>query len=183
MRIPIALCVSGCVAALAAAACSSAPPVPREKLAQESQVNGFRVAVVDVCLHSAMAGTPVSAMSGEDGAVVPASAALVSENDGRAGTLWSPRNAQEILIRADGRTCEVTTTGALVRASQTAVEEALNDPHGFVVEKAEALGKPTDKRFSKKVGNQTYRVQLAGVGMGGDAPSSKLVATVTSSPA
>jgi hypothetical protein len=178
MRIPIALSI-----AALAAACTTANPVPREKLAQEEQVNGFRVAVVDVCLHSAMAGTPVSDMSGEDGSIVPASAALVSENEGRAGTLWSPRNAQDILIRSDGRTCEVTTHGALSKAAQASLEEALNDPHGFVVEKTEALGKPTDKRFSKKVGNQTYRVQLAGAGVGVEAPSSKLVATVTSAPA
>jgi hypothetical protein len=150
---------------------------------QEEQVNGFRVAVVDVCLHSAMSGTPVSDMSGEDGAIVPASAALVSENQGAVGTLWSPRNAQDILIRADGRTCEVTTQGALTKAAQASLEEALNDPHGFTVDKAEAQGKPTDKRFSKKVGTQTFRVQLAGVGVGGEAPSSKLVATVTSTPA
>lgn len=178
MRIPIALCV-----AMLAAACSSARPVPYEKLAQEEQVNGFRVAVIDVCLHSAMAGTPVSAMAGEDGPIIPAAAEAAHANEGAGGALWSPRNARNILIRESGRTCEVTTTGALTRASQAAVEEALNDPHGFVVDKTEALGKPTDKRFSKKVGNQTYRVQLAGMGMGGEAPSSKLVATVTSAPA
>lgn len=178
MRIPFVLSV-----AALAAACASSDPVPYEKLAQENEVNGFRVAVVDVCLHSAMAGTPVSDMSGEDGAIVPASAALVSANQGAVGTLWSPRSAKDILIRSDGRTCEVTTQGALTKAAQASLEEALNDPHGFVIDKTEAQGMPTDKRFSKKVGTQTFRVQLAGAGVGGEAPSSKLVATVTSTPA
>jgi hypothetical protein len=170
------------VAALAAA-CADTHPVPHEKLAQENEVNGFRMAVVDICLQSAIAGTPVSAMSGEEGSIVPASAALVRDNDGKAGALWSPRNSQSILIREDGRMCEVTTQGALTKASQASLEEALNDPHGFVVDKAEAVGKPIDKRFSKKLGTQTFHVRLAGSGVGGDAPSSMLTATVTATPA
>jgi hypothetical protein len=177
MRIPLAVS-----AFVLAAACSSAPAVPREKVAQDEHINGFRMAVVDVCLQSAMAGTPVSALAGADGSLVPASAELAAGHEGH-GTLWAPKNAQNILIRVDGRTCEVTTRGALTRASQVAVEDALNDPHGFVVDTSEALGQPALKRFSKKVGSQTYRVTLAGKGIGGEAPSSELTATVTSTPA
>jgi hypothetical protein len=95
------------------------------------------------------------------------------------GALYSPRTTQNVLIRTDGRMCEVTTSGALIKAAQASLEEALSDPHGFVVERQEALGKPTDKRFSKKLGTRTYRVTLAGSGGG----SSKLTATVTSAPA
>jgi hypothetical protein len=182
MRTPIMIAVAA-LSAAALAACADTRAVPYEKLAQENEVNGFRVAVVDVCLQSAIAGTPVSAMSGEEGSIIPASAALTRDNDGKAGTLWSPRSARNVLIRVDGRTCEVTTQGAQTKAAQASLEEALSDPHGFVVDKAEAVGKPTDKRFSKKLGTQTYRVTLAGAGMGGDAPSSKLTATVTSTPA
>jgi hypothetical protein len=182
MRTLIMMSVAA-VSAAALAACADTRPVPYEKLAQENEVNGFRMAVVDVCLQSAISGTPVAAMSGEDGSIVPASATLIRDNNGKAGTLWSPRNSRTILIRADGQMCEVTTQGALTKASQASLEEALSDPHGFVVDKAEAAGKPTDKRFSKKLGTQTYRVTLAGAGMGGDAPSSKLTATVTSTPA
>jgi hypothetical protein len=166
-----------------AAACADTRPVPYEKLAQENEINGFRVAVVDVCLHSAMAGTPVSAMAGPDGPIIPAAPEIVRERGELSGALYAPRNAQHVLIRTDGRMCEVTTQGALTKAAQASVEEALNDPHGFVIDKQEALGKPTDKRFSKKVGSQTYRVTLAGSGAGGEAPSSKLTATVTSTPA
>jgi hypothetical protein len=151
--------------------------VPYEKLAQEEQVNGFRIAVVDVCLQSAMAGTPVSAMAGVDGPIIPAAPELVSARGEGGGALYSPRHAQNVLIRADGRVCEVTTSGALTKAAQASLEEALSDPHGFVVEKNSAPGKPADKRFSKKVGTQTYRVILAG------SPSSQLTATVTSAPA
>lgn len=175
MRIP--LMVSPVLASVALlAACNSAPPVPYEKAALENEVNGFRVAVVDVCLQSAIAGTPVSAMAGEDGPIVPAMMASAGE-----GAMWSPRNAQDILIRENGRTCEVTTTGVVTKAAQTSVEEALNDPHGFIVEKS--VGEQDRKQFSKKVGDHTYRVTLAGAGMAGHAPSSKLVATVTSTPA
>lgn len=169
------------LSAAAVAACADTRPVPYEKLAQEDQVNGFRIAVVDVCLQSAMAGTPVSAMAGEDGPIVPAAPELVSQRG--EGAFYSPRNAKDVLIRADGQMCEVTTQGALTKAAQASLEEALSDPHGFVLDKAEALGKPTDKRFSKKVGAQTYRVRLAGSGVGGEAPSSKLTATVTAAPA
>lgn len=171
------------VSIAALAACADTRPVPYEKAEQENEINGFRVAVVDVCLHSAMAGTPVSAMAGADGPIIPAAPEVVHAHGEFSGALYAPRNAKNVLIRADGRMCEVTTQGALTKAAQASVEEALNDPHGFVMDKGEALGKPTDKRFSKKVGSQTYRVTLAGAGMGGDAPSSKLTATVTSTPA
>jgi hypothetical protein len=174
MRTPMLIAV-----AALAAACADTRPVPYEKLAQENEVNGFRMAVVDVCLQSAIAGTPVSAMSGEDGSIVPAAPELVSERGESGGALYSPRNTKNVLIRTDGKMCEVTTSGALTKASQASLEEALSDPHGFTIDKAEAIGKPTDKRFSKKLGTQTYHVKLAGAGMGGDAPSSTLTATVT----
>lgn len=182
MRTLITLSVAA-VSVAALAACAETRVVPYEKVAAEEQVNGFRVAVVDVCLQSAMAGTPVSAMAGQDGPIVAAAPEIVSERGEASGALYSPRNAKSVLIRADGRMCEVTTSGALTRAAQASVEEALSDPHGFVMDKAESVGKPTDKRFSKKVGTHTYRVTLAGSGAGGDAPSSKLTATVTSAPA
>ena len=167
MRIPLLVSVL-----VLAAACADTRPVPYEKLTQENEINGFRIAVVDVCLQSAMAGTPVSDLASETGPIVAAGA-----------DMWAPREAEGVLIRASGKTCEVTTKGPLTRASLDAVDKALNDPHGFVVETpAEPKGSNVLKRYSKKVGAQTFHVTMAGSAPLADAAPGALIATVTATP-
>src|SRR5262249_41634262 len=98
-------------------------------------------------------------------------------------TVWSPRDADSVFITADAKQCQVTTRGPLTLAAMDAVDKALSDPHGFVAETpGEPTGRPILKRYSKKVGAQTFPVTLAGSGAGGDAPASELVATVTATP-
>jgi hypothetical protein len=181
MRVPFVLSTI-----LAAGACASqAPEVPTATLAQEQEITGFRIAVVDVCLASAQAGKPVSELATETGPIVAVADARVlaqvkAKPDDR---VWSPRDAEAVLIRSNARECEVTTRGPLTRVALDAVGEALSDPHGFVAEtRPEPKGSNIYKRYSKKVGAQTLRVTLAGSETGGEAPSSTLVATVTATP-
>lgn len=168
--------------ALAASACASPQKdVPAAKVAQEEEITGFRMAVLDICLASALAGKPVSDMATEEGPIMAetGSAALAEAKAGPGDSVWSPRNSERVLIKSKGLDCQVTTRGPLTLAALDSVEQALSDPHGFVPD-PQAGSKPSSnhRRFSKKVGSQTFHVTL----VGGDAPSSTLVATITSTP-
>jgi hypothetical protein len=174
MRIPFLFLV----AAAAVSGCATeAPEIPAGTLARDAVVNGFRVAVVDVCLASALKGAPVSELATETGPIVAATdtAALARSKPGE--TLWTSRHADSVLIKASQNECQVSANGAAVRAARDAVSEALSDPHGFAPETPEASDV---RRYTKTVGGRTFRVTLAGPE--GQTPGGTLVATVVSTP-
>jgi hypothetical protein len=181
MRVAFAFVAS---AVLTVGACASeSATVPRDRLVQEDAVNGFRMAVVDVCLASALSGHPISDLANENGAIaMETDAALMAQAKAQPGdAVWSARKGEDILIRSNSQDCQVTTRGPLTRAALDAVGDALSDPHGFVAETpAEPKGSNIYKRYSKKVGAQTYRVTLAA----SDAQTwnGTLTATVTPAP-
>src|SRR5262249_24964606 len=99
LRLPFAFVAS---AILTVGACASESAlVPRDKVAQEDAVNGFRMAVVDVCLASALAGQPISDFANETGPIeAETDAALIKQAKARPGdAVWSARHGEDILIK------------------------------------------------------------------------------------
>jgi hypothetical protein len=164
--------------AIAAGCATAKPDVPAATLAREEIVNGFRVAVVDVCVASALSGAPVAELATDEGPIVAATgAALAQAKPGE--TVWTSRQAEGVLIKTSQSECRVSASGASMRAALDATSEALSDPHGFVPETAG--GRSGDvRRYSKKVGDRTFRVTLEGPGA--QTASGTLVAVVTATP-
>ncbi len=166
------------VLAAAVSACASqSPDVPASTLAREDAVNGFRMAVVDVCLASALAGTPVADLATETGPIVAATgAALGQAKPGES--VWMSRQAEGVLIKASENECQVSASGVSMQAALNATSEALSDPHGFAPDGASEASEV--RRYSKKVGGRAFYVTLAGPSA--QAPSGMAVATVSSTP-
>lgn len=165
--------------AAAISGCATEPPeTPADTLAHEALVNGFRMAVVDVCLASALEGAPVAELVTATGPFVPETdtAALAHSKPGE--TVWTSREAEGVLIKASQNECQVSASGASMGEVRHAVSQALSDPHGFAPETANDASDVW--RYSKKVGGRTFRVTLAGPD--DQAPSGMLVATVSSTP-
>ncbi len=172
------------VLAAAVSACATeTPDVPASTVAREDAVNGFRIAVVDVCLASALSGTPVADLATETGPIVAATGGGALAQATAGETVWMSRQADGVLIKASQNECQVSASGASMRAAMDAVSQALNDPHGFAPEttsEASPAEASNIRRYSKTVGGRTFRVTLAGPGA--QAPSGVLVATVSSTP-
>ena len=185
MRFPVFVAL---VVSVGACASPKAPIEPSPaKVAAEQVTTGFRTAVVDVCLAAAMAGTPVGNFATETGPIeVETNATLVKLAKPQKGDeVWSSRAAKgTVVIRSNGRECQVSAMGPPVKATLDAVKQALNDPHGFVPDNsAEPKAANNYQRFSKKVGARTFYVTLSGTEAGAKEHYSMLTATVTASPA
>jgi hypothetical protein len=175
MRTPLALLV---LASAISACATEAPDVPASTLAREDAVNGFRIAVVDVCLASALSGTPVSDLATATGPIVAAPGGAPAAQAKSGESVWTSRQANSVIIKASQNECQVSGSGASMRAAREAVAQALSDPHGFA---PETPGEASDvTRYSKTVGGRVFRVTLSGPGA--QAQSGTLVAVVSSTP-
>jgi hypothetical protein len=170
----------GVVLAILAGACASTQADYQPQTAAKSPdevANGFRAAVVDVCVASAMGGTPVANLATETGPIVRSSDASGE------GEVFTSRAAQSVIIRSSAGSCEVSTSGPSAKQTLEVVGQGLSDPHGFVLDpQVKGSGSQLLQRYTKKLGDKTLYVTLKGADTGSASQSSMLVATVTTTP-
>lgn len=168
----------GLVLGLLAAACASNETEWRPQTAAKSPdetADAFRAAVVDVCVQSAISGTPVADMATETGPIVRA-------ENASGGDVFTSRAAKSVTIKASASGCEVSTSGPPAKQTLEIVGQGLSDPHGFVLDpQVKGSGGQVLQRYTRKVGDKTFYVTLKGAAPGA-AQASTLVATVTTTP-